>query len=556
MEDDPVLMPLRRPGILFAAPAWGCRLLAAALILGAAVAHVLYLTIDCPLDLAPDEAHYWDWSRHLDWSYYSKGPLVAWLIRASCGLLGDLSVRLSGNLMPAVRLPAVVCGALLLISVYILIVQTLRCERLALAGVATALTLPIISVGASLMTIDAPYTCCWGWALVFAHRAVFHNTRWAWLLTGLVVGIGILAKYTMVLFLPSLGLFLLTTQAYRGLLLRRGFWGACVLAAFCCLPILVWNAQHSWVTVRHVSALAGVGSSGSKEPSQFIWTGPLVLFGSQAALLLVFWFCCWLCAMFVHRPTVERDPDLRYLWWLSAPMFGVFLAFSIKTGGGEVNWPVTAYLSGLVLTGAWLVRQLQSPRSWYRRWSWGLLASGCIFGLLISLVVHRSNVLYPLLTKFTGEPTVVNPFPLRKLDPSCRLRGWRTLAAAIDAWRDRIRREDGIEPVLAGCNWTMPGELGVYCQGHPQAYSFGLATGDRHSQYDLWDNPIDNPRPFLGRTFLVVGVYDSDELRAAFDHVEMAGKVMNMSDGQPLGAWPLLVCRGYRGITPPDAARH
>ena len=71
--------------------------------------------------------------------------------------------------------------------------------------------------------------------------------------------------------------------------------------------------------------------------------------------------------MFVHRPTVERDPDLRYLWWLSAPMFGVFLAFSVKTGGGEVNWPVTAYLSGLVLTAAWLMRRFQSPRTWYRR---------------------------------------------------------------------------------------------------------------------------------------------------------------------------------------------
>ena len=61
----------------------------------------------CPLELAPDEAHYWDWSRHLDWSYYSKGPLVAWLIRASCELFGPLSLELTGSLAAAVRLPAV-----------------------------------------------------------------------------------------------------------------------------------------------------------------------------------------------------------------------------------------------------------------------------------------------------------------------------------------------------------------------------------------------------------------------------------------------------------------
>src|SRR5256885_13616097 len=87
------------------------RLTAALLIVAAAVLRLLYLAFDCPLDLAPDEAHYWDWSRHLDWSYYSKGPLVAWLIRLSCALFGDWSYALTGNEALAVRLPAAVCCA-------------------------------------------------------------------------------------------------------------------------------------------------------------------------------------------------------------------------------------------------------------------------------------------------------------------------------------------------------------------------------------------------------------------------------------------------------------
>ena len=91
--------------IALSAPAeskWLWRIIAALLILVSGAAHLRYLAHDCPLDLAPDEAHYWQWSRHLDASYYSKGPLVAWLIRASCELLGD-------NVL-AVRLPAVICG--------------------------------------------------------------------------------------------------------------------------------------------------------------------------------------------------------------------------------------------------------------------------------------------------------------------------------------------------------------------------------------------------------------------------------------------------------------
>src|SRR6516162_9317799 len=106
MEDEPMLMPLRGPGFLATLPTWLCRLLAAFLILGAAAAHVAYLAHHCPLDLAPDEAHYWDWSRHLDWSYYSKGPLVAYLIRSSCELAGPWSLHQTGSLMLAVRLPA------------------------------------------------------------------------------------------------------------------------------------------------------------------------------------------------------------------------------------------------------------------------------------------------------------------------------------------------------------------------------------------------------------------------------------------------------------------
>src|SRR5687768_109852 len=94
------------------------RLAAAALVVASAVLHLLYLTCDCPLGLAPDEAHYWHWSRHLDWSYYSKGPLVAWLIRGSCEVFGTT--------MPAVRLPAVLCHAALLAGWYALAAGTLR----------------------------------------------------------------------------------------------------------------------------------------------------------------------------------------------------------------------------------------------------------------------------------------------------------------------------------------------------------------------------------------------------------------------------------------------
>jgi hypothetical protein len=527
---------------------WVWRLVGALLVLGAAGLHLAFLDRDCPLDLAPDEAHYWDWSRNLDWSYYSKGPLVAWLIRASCELAGRWSEHRIGSQMLAVRLPAVVCGSLLLASLYILTTQVFGRERLSVMVTALALTLPVVTAGASLMTIDAPYTCCWGWALVLAHHAIFRGARWAWAAAGLVLGLGILAKYTMLLFVPSVGLFLLFTPSFRRQLLRPGFWIMTLLGALCCLPILYWNIRHDWVSWRHVSGQAGLSDS----DDHVRWLGPLAYVGMQALLLLGFWFVAWTAAMIAYRPWKEKDAGVRYLWWTSAVMFGVFLAFSFKTPE-EPNWPVTAYVSGIVLATAWIVRQLQSPITWYRRLAAGCLAAACVLGLSVTWFMHRSDRAQPVLLRISGPPSAERPLPLRRFDPTCRLRGWRHLAAEVDHIRAELQAE-GVEPLIAASSWTLPGELGFYCEGQPRVYSLGLALGDRWSQYDLWrPNPLADAEDFIGRTFVFVGRVD-DRLGRAFERVELSREVVYTEHGQPIASWTVTICRGFRGF--PAQAGH
>lgn len=529
-----------------------CRALAALLIVSAAVLHIAFLARGCVLDLSPDEAHYWLWSQNLDWSYYSKGPLVAYLIRLGTELAGGLSLSLTGNAMLAVRLPAVVCSSLLLVSLYLLTTLVFRRERLALGVVALALTLPPVAVGASLMTIDAPYTCFWGWALVAGYYACIRRAAWAWPVAGILVGLGILAKYTMVVWLPSAGLFLLFDRERRQLLLRPGFWVMTGCAALCCLPILIWNAQHDWVTVRHVFMQAGVeGTKGLK------LLGPLRYVGTQFALLLGYWFAVWAIAMVVYRPWKQADEGVRYLWWMSAPMFGMFLAFSLRTNGGEPNWPVTAYLSGLVLAAAWLAQQLQNSTGRWRLASYACLGSACAAGIGLTLLVHFATEAQPLLAFLSGPPTEQRPLPLRRFDPTCRLRGWRHLAAEVDRLRRDVAAEDGEEPLLAGNAWTLPGELSFYCEGHPTVYSLGLGLGDRWSQFDLWHpNPVLDPASFRGKTFILVGT-PSDALNEAFPGgVSSILPVIYSEKGQPITVWQILVCRGYNGVRIPDRLRN
>jgi 4-amino-4-deoxy-L-arabinose transferase-like glycosyltransferase len=524
--------------------AWLCRLGAAVLILGAATFRVLFLLYDCPYDLASDEAHYWQWSQHLDWSYYSKGPLVAYLIRLGCWLFGGWSVELTGSEMVAVRLPAVFCGTILLVGLYLLTALVFRREGLALTTVAVALTLPVIAAGSTLMTIDAPFTCLWCWALVLGHRAIFGRATWAWPVLGIVVGLGILAKYNMLLWFGSLGLFLLTSPEHRQLLLRPGPWICVGLAAVCTLPILYWNSIHGWVGLFHVGSLAGMGAQ--TEP-RLRWTGPLIFLGTQFAVLLGLWFVAWVRAMWANRPWHETDGQRRYLWWMSFGTFATFLAFSITTNGGEANWPLPAYLAGMVLTAGWLVEEDRRATGWYRTLFRGSVIAACCIGLALTVILYQPQRLTKVLASTVPEPLDANAMQVRRYDPTCRLRGWHVLAELVDREVDRLRSE-GKAVIVVGGNWWLPGELAFYSKRKPEIYSVGLALGCRHSQHEFWrPNPVADPERFLGCTFVFVGDPKPLYETGAFASVENR-KIYYYEGGVPIACWEISICTGFKGF--------
>ncbi len=510
-----------------------CRWAALLLIAAATLLRLLYLAWDCPLDLAPDEAQYWDWSRQLDWSYLSKGPLIAWLIRASCACFGET--------MLAVRLPAVLCGSLLLAGLYTLTVQVYRCDRLALAVTALALTLPIVAAGAALMTTDAPFMCAWMWALVFACRSLVRPTWWAWPSAGMCVLVGVLAKHTMVLFVPCLALFLLTAPTWRFQLGRPGFWIMTGVGSLGGVPILAWNAANDWVTLKHTGMHAGVEAEVSLH-----WLGPLAFVGTQFAVLLGVWFVVWAQAVWEHRPTRESHLELRFLWWMSAPIVTFFGLFSLLNGGGEANWPLAGYLAGMVLAAGWMRDQWRLGAIWQRHVATLSVAGGAAAGLLLIFAIHAPIQVQPVLLRIAGTAGHADAAPMGRVDPTARLRGWRHLAAEVDRARAGLEAR-GITPVLAAERWTQAGEMSFYCAGQPRFHCLGLFLEDHATQYDLWrPNPVANPDAFRGRTFLIVGV-GLERLNFAFDNLEPARTVEYRENGALIAVWTIAVGNGYRG---------
>jgi 4-amino-4-deoxy-L-arabinose transferase-like glycosyltransferase len=516
---------------------------AALLILASTAAHLVYVALR-PIDLSPDEAQYWLWSRNLDWSYYSKGPLTAWLIRLSCELFGSLSQTWFGDESFAVRLPAVICGNLMLAAIYVLVWQIFRRDDWATWSLAAALTFPAVSMGQTLMTIDAPYTCCWAWALVLGHATLVEGRQRLWLPLGFVVGLGILAKYTMGLWLLSAGLYLAASPSRWQVLKQRGLWLMILVACVMNVPILWWNSQNGWVSFRHVGVQAGMEQS-----TGWNWQGPLVFLAGQLGMLLGVWFVLWLVAVWRYRPIFDQDVSRNYLWLFSVPQFVLFALFSLRTKV-QLNWPITAYISGLVLALSLVHEMVTSaitPR--WRRLTLGLAMSFIGSGLVTG-VVHAAPTIRPWLAVLVNADRRPEELRIRRVDPSARLCGWSYLAQQIDAIRLSLRRQ-GIEPIVAASRWTTASELAFYCKGQPQVYSLGAALWDRQSQFDIWrPNPIADAPTFLGSTMIFVDVGRLPQnIVDAFEMVEPSRQIAFLDRGIPVAIWDVTICRGFRGFS-------
>jgi hypothetical protein len=506
------------------------------------LAHGLYLFHGCPLELAPDEAHYWDWSRNLDSCYYSKGPLVAWLIRGSCELFGSVATEWTGTAMPAVRIPAIVCFALLMVGIHELFRRILGASW-ALVGVAFGLTLPPVQALGTLMTIDPPFLAAWAWGCVGLHAALMDRRRWGWPLVSVAILLGFWAKATIILLPVGSALFLICSPEHRRKHGKAAFaWLAlgCFAGLF---PILEWNARHDWVGFRHTAGHA-VGNSAEEG---LRWWGPLEFLLVQWCLLMGLSACLLIWGLRRYHPFHAATNDaLRLCWCLTIVPFAVFGVASALSRG-QPNWPAPAYLSGALLAVRVYHDKIAGSTSRSARvWRAAMLISA-LMGTLMSLAIHHPSLYRPLLASWLPSATVERPIPLRRLDPTCRLAGWRQLAAAIDRMSDERERLDGVRPVIAVMNWNVAGEIGFYAAGNPTVYSFGALAGERHTQYDLWrPNPIADAQVFEGRTFLYVGER-FPEWTGRFDRVDGPVEVFASDGPNPVASWKVWTGRNYHG---------
>jgi hypothetical protein len=327
-----------------------------------------------------DEAQYWVYGEAFDYGYFSKPPLVGWLIRLSTEAFGDTLF----GLRFFAPLSHLAVGAL----IYALAAR-LYDARIGFWAAALYTAGPGVVVSAMLITTDPVMMVGWGVAFYGFLRAVEPSPKtrgkpaplpprlgW-WALAGLGLGLGMMAKYTAAAaVIGALGyLRWSAVQRPEG---RRGPLLALGVALLALSPNLIWNAVNGFATIVHLGDNAEVGTAGPwmrpEKLAEFLGAqlgvvGPAAAIAGAVGMAMPIW-----------RPALRGNWRLQLLTWFAAPLL-ILMSLQALRVGANANWAAPAWIAGCVVAA----HVLSAPRWAWARWAQiGLGGFAALFLLIMA----------------------------------------------------------------------------------------------------------------------------------------------------------------------------
>lgn len=450
------------------------------------------------IELVPDEAYYWLWSKHLATSYRDKGPAIAWIIALGTRLFGDTPF---GIRFFAIVLSTGVGGLMFVLA------RRLYDDRVALWSLLVALVMPMFAVGSMLMTIDPPSVFCWALAALIFWNALHHGKTLDWFWLGLVIGLGFLAKFTNGVQAACIGLLLLWSREHRRLLFSVQAVVATGAFLLAIIPILWWNIQTGWVHATALHSRSGVENSFGVHPMEF-----LQFVGEEFAIVSPLFMAGLVVALFGEAWKHHADLRTRFLLTQCVPVFGLFLFFSLNKAG-KGNWTAPALVAGIILTVAfWRDQVARRPA-----WRGGIIAAFAV-AFLMTAVLHD--------TSFLRLPP--------DLDPLRRAQGWTDFAAHVDAARKKHQA-----PLLIGNHYSQASMMSYYLPDRPVTYLPPEKYGK--SQFSLWPTyQVQSGTRALFVTSTQRPVPPA--LQEQFDKIELVEEFMSQHRGRPMTRFRIYLC--------------
>src|SRR5262245_1190150 len=282
-------------------------------------------------DLVLDEAQYWTWSRELAFGYFSKPPLIAWMIHGMSDVCGDTEA--------CIRSASPILYSVVAIVLFFT-ARVLYGARIGFWSAIVFATLPGVSYSSLLITTDVPLVLFWSimlfaWVMLVKRRSLGYAV-----LLGAAIGFGLLAKQAMLYAFLCIGVHAAVSKEARDAL--RG--GRGVLAAAIALmlfaPNIVWNAQHDFPTVKHTESNIGW---------QYPYIHPLRLLEYVTVQFAVFGPILLVVLLRTAWREIRHPSDRNKVLLLSfsLPVLGL-LVIQALLSRAHGNWSATAYPAGTI----------------------------------------------------------------------------------------------------------------------------------------------------------------------------------------------------------------
>lgn len=351
-----------------------------ALIVLAVVLVRLAVLVLTPLDLFYDEAQYWFWAQDLALGYFSKPPLIAWIIAGTTSLCGDgeACVRAAAPLLHGLT-TMLIFG--LAASIY-----PARTAFLAALGYLFAIG---VAASSLLISTDVPLLTCWIIALWAFTRYVQNPGYTAAIIMGLAIAVGLNAKYAMIYFPLCVLLYLVFVSCNRNLLGQISLWFGLLIGMLGFVPNLIWNMEHEFITFAHTGEnITGMGAGFALtfDPLSF-----LEFFGSQFGVAGPILFAAFLWILIRGWRSRARYAD-TFLLFFCLPILLILSAQAIQSSA-NYNWAATAFPALIVLTTAILIEK--GRIGWVKANLFVCIAGSILLaaGSLAALAVRPDNAL-------------------------------------------------------------------------------------------------------------------------------------------------------------------
>ncbi|MFV9875064.1 MAG: ArnT family glycosyltransferase [Rickettsiales endosymbiont of Dermacentor nuttalli] len=453
-------------------------------LVGITLYRIHFLNIN-GFSLYADEAQYWDWSQNLSFGYYSKPPMIAWLIR--------LFTNICGNTEFCIRLASPIMHLLTSLILMAISYKLYRNLSLSLIVAIVYITLPAVTLSSSLITTDTLLLFFWALSIYF-FLLVLDNTKNViyWTLAAITIGLGCLSKYNMIIFLPSVLLYILWSKQHsiKQFVLNYRSWYGLIVIFLIYLPNLLWNFNHHFVSYQHTKEISNLHKS-LFHPEKLLefWGAQIIIFGP-------FTFYLFICSL----KTLRENNKLLLSFII--PFFLIISVLSLLSGA-FANWAAPIYITATI--------QITAFTFYFNKKH--ILVYSTVLHLLIAAVFYN----YHDITKFLNVKLQANGQYLIR-DPFKKLKGWQELGQVIT----KIKAQYPQASLLVDDRKLLV-ELNYYVKPIPvEIYKWNESLSIR-DHYDLTKKV--NAK-LLGKNFLfITQTKDIGNLKMYFDNISYVNTI-------------------------------